>query len=75
MTLLLPHSHGTPIVMSARGWTADSRRALAATLPLALSVLIATPAYPQSTLDVLRQRDRELEAIRSQQREAESGTV
>ncbi|CAN0193384.1 unnamed protein product, partial [Phaeothamnion confervicola] len=54
--------------MSALGWTGDSRRASAATLALALS-LLATPAYPQSTLDALRQRDQELEAIRSQQRQ------
>jgi septal ring factor EnvC (AmiA/AmiB activator) len=46
----------------------DSSRALAAMLGLAL--VIATPAHPQSALDALRQRDQELEAIRSEQKKA-----
>ena len=46
----------------------DSSRALAAIVGLAL--LIATPAHSQSALDALRQRDQELEAIRSEQKKA-----
>src|ERR1700712_600837 len=59
----LPHS---PMRASER--FTDSSRALAAILGLTL--LIATPAHPQSALDALRQRDQELEAIRSEQKKA-----
>ena len=46
----------------------NSSRALAAIVGLAL--LIAPPAHSQSALDALRQRDQELEAIRSEQKKA-----
>jgi septal ring factor EnvC (AmiA/AmiB activator) len=54
--------------MRASEWLTDSSRALAATLGLAL--LLASPAYPQSALDALRQRDQELEAVRAEQKKA-----
>jgi septal ring factor EnvC (AmiA/AmiB activator) len=49
--------------------SADSFRALAATLGLAL-FLAPAPAFTQSALDALRQRDQELEAIRTEQKKA-----
>jgi murein hydrolase activator len=60
--------------MSALSRLIDSRRALAALLGfglgLALHVSPATQARAQSALDALRDRDRELEAIRSEQKQA-----
>ena len=52
----------------------DSRRALAAVLglalPLVFSMAASMPADAQSALDALRQRDQELEAVRSEQKKA-----
>jgi septal ring factor EnvC (AmiA/AmiB activator) len=56
--------------MSAFAPLADSCRALAAPLGLALALAAAGPAFAQSTLDVLRQRDQELKSIQSQQQRA-----
>ena len=56
-------------MMSASERFTDSSRALAATLGLAL-LLCPLPAHSQSALDALRQRDQELEAIRTEQRKA-----
>jgi septal ring factor EnvC (AmiA/AmiB activator) len=53
--------------MSAPGRFADSFRARAATLALALLVA-PLPLHAQSALDALRQRDQELEAIRAEQK-------
>ena len=47
----------------------DSSRALAATLGLAL-LLTPLPLHAQSALDALRQRDHELEAVRTEQKKA-----
>ena len=46
----------------------DSRRARAAALGLVLCLTPSIPASAQSTLDALRQRDQELEAVRSEQK-------
>ena len=59
----------THSMMSASERFTDSSRALAATLGLAL-LLCPLPAHSQSALDALRQRDQELEAIRTEQRKA-----
>jgi murein hydrolase activator len=55
--------------MSARGRFADSFRARAATLALAM-LIVPLPLHAQSALDALRQRDQELEAIRAEQKKA-----
>ena len=60
--------------MRSLGWSTDSRRAagraLAAALGLALFAGLITDASAQSALDALRQRDRELEELRTQQKTA-----
>src|SRR6476660_9060814 len=56
--------------MSASERLSDSSRALVATLGLAL-LLAPVPLHAQSALDALRQRDQELEAIRSEQKKAD----
>jgi septal ring factor EnvC (AmiA/AmiB activator) len=48
----------------------DSHHARTAALGLALAVALAVPAGAQSALDALRQRDQELEAVRSEQKKA-----
>jgi septal ring factor EnvC (AmiA/AmiB activator) len=48
----------------------DSRRAPTAALGLALAFAISASAGAQSALDALRQRDQELEAVRSEQKKA-----
>ena len=59
------------MAMRARSSTGDSCRALAAALGLALSFSAALAQSPaSSTLDALRQRDQELEAVRNEQRRA-----
>jgi len=55
--------------MSASERSTDSFRKWAATLGLAL-FLAPLPLHAQSALDALRQRDQELEAIRSEQKQA-----
>ena len=55
--------------MSASERLTDSSRALVATLGLAL-LLSPIPLHAQSALDALRQRDQELEAIRTEQKKA-----
>ena len=55
--------------MSASERLSDSSRALVATLGLAL-LLPPIPLHAQSALDALRQRDQELEAIRTEQKKA-----
>ncbi len=59
--------------MRASERSTDSSRALAATLSIALGLALLLPTFPlhaQSALDALRQRDQELEAIRTEQRKA-----
>lgn len=56
--------------MSAIGRQPDSRRILAAAMGLALPLALLTATFAQSPLDALRQRDQELEAARSQQKNA-----
>src|SRR5262245_42527301 len=60
--------------MRSPGWLTDSRRAagraVAAALGLGLCVGLLTGASAQSTLDAVRQRDQELEEVRSQQKKA-----
>ena len=56
--------------MSASERMTDSSRALAATLAVALLLIPAPPALSQSSLDALRQRDQEIEAIRTEQKKA-----
>jgi septal ring factor EnvC (AmiA/AmiB activator) len=56
--------------MSSPERSTDSFRKLAATLGLAL-LLAPVPLHAQSALDALRQRDQELEAIRSEQKKAD----
>jgi septal ring factor EnvC (AmiA/AmiB activator) len=48
----------------------DSPRAIAAGIGLALLLALAARATAQSALDTLRQRDQEIEAIRSQQKKS-----
>ena len=55
--------------MRASERSTDSSRALAAALGLAL-LLAPLPLHAQSALDALRQRDQELEAIRTEQKKA-----
>src|SRR5882757_542316 len=55
--------------MGASERLTDSSRALVAALGLAL-LLIPLPLHAQSALDALRQRDQELEAIRTEQKKA-----
>ena len=55
--------------MSVPERSTDSFRKLAAMLGLALS-FVPAPAFPQSALDALRERDQELEAIRTEQKKA-----
>ena len=56
--------------MGAPGRLTDSHRRLAAAPGLALLLALSIPAAAQSALDALRQRDQELEAIRSEQKKA-----
>ena len=56
--------------MSAPGPLTDSCRALAATLGLVLVFASNAPSIAQSALDALRQRDQELESVRSEQKKA-----
>jgi septal ring factor EnvC (AmiA/AmiB activator) len=60
--------------MSLRRPHRDSRRALGAALALVLLLAIPVTAVAQSTMDVLRQRDQELEATRQEQRKAAETT-
>jgi septal ring factor EnvC (AmiA/AmiB activator) len=70
MMLLSLGCHVTSGLMSALFRPFDSRRALAAAFGLALVLVPAMAAHPQSALDALRERDRELEAVRSEQKKA-----
>ena len=56
--------------MSAPGPLTDSCRALAATLGLVLVFASNAPSIAQSALDALRQRNQELESVRSEQKKA-----
>jgi septal ring factor EnvC (AmiA/AmiB activator) len=56
--------------MSASERMTDSSRALAAMLVVALLLTPTPPALSQSSLDALRQRDQEIEAIRAEQKKA-----
>jgi septal ring factor EnvC (AmiA/AmiB activator) len=56
--------------MGARKRLADSRRTLAAALGVAFPLVLAMSASAQPALDGLRQSDRELEAIRAEQKKA-----
>ena len=56
--------------MGVMGWRTDSHRALGILLAPALLFTLTTAPLAQSTLDKLRQHDKELEAVRSQQRQA-----
>lgn len=56
--------------MGARKRLADSRRTFAAAFGVAFPVVLAMSAGAQPALDGLRQSDRELEAIRAEQRKA-----
>ena len=56
--------------MGVMGWRTDSHRALGILLAPALLLTLTTAPLAQSTLDKLRQHDKELEAVRSQQRQA-----
>jgi septal ring factor EnvC (AmiA/AmiB activator) len=57
--------------MSASERSTDSFRALAAMLCISLGLaLVPLPLHAQSALDALRQRDQELEAIRTEQKKA-----
>ena len=56
--------------MGAPGQPSDSRRALAAAVGFALALALSLSAGAQTALDALRQRDRELEAVRSEQKKA-----
>src|SRR3954465_2432417 len=55
--------------MSASERPTDSFRASAALLAVAL-LLAPLPAFPQATVDSLRQREQELEAVRNEQKKA-----
>src|ERR1043166_7140934 len=56
--------------MSATQRPHDSRRAPTLALALVLPLALTGTAFAQSTIDVLRQRDQEREAPRTQQRAA-----
>ena len=56
--------------MGTRERPSDSDRAMRAATGLTLLLLLSVPAAAQSALDTLRQRDQELEAIRSEQKKA-----
>jgi septal ring factor EnvC (AmiA/AmiB activator) len=68
--LLSNESGSTQPTMSAFRRLTDSRRARAAALGLLLGLAHPIAAGAQSTLDALRQRNQELEAVRSEQKKA-----